>query len=57
LKKLNHPNIIRFENVYKSATHCYLVTEYCPNGDLLEYMTNNGKLCEKEAVSIITEII
>ena len=26
LKKLNHPNIIKCYDVYKSSTHCYIVT-------------------------------
>ena len=33
------------------------MTEYCPEGDLLEFLTKNGKLCEKEAVAITAEII
>lgn len=57
LRRLSHPNILRFENVYRTATHCYLITEYCPHGDLLEYVTKHGKLCEKEAVAIISEVV
>ena len=47
LKELSHPNVIRFENVYKDVQNYYLVTEYCPDGDLMEYLTRHGRLCEK----------
>ena len=29
LKELDHPNVIRFENVYKDKDNYYLVTELC----------------------------
>ena len=57
MKKLSHPNIIKFKDVYRTPTHCFLVTEYCSHGDLLEYLTRQGKLCEKEAILIASDVI
>ena len=57
LKKVEHNNILRFQNVYKNGNQCFIITEYCAEGDLLEYITRNGKLCEKEAIAIIAEVI
>jgi eukaryotic-like serine/threonine-protein kinase len=53
---MHHPNIIRFENVYKSPTNLYIVTEFCEKGDLLTHMTRKGNLSEKEALSIFADV-
>ena len=31
---LDHPNLVKFVDVYYTAHHCYLVTEYCEGGTL-----------------------
>jgi serine/threonine protein kinase len=28
-KKIEHPNILRFEDVYYTPNNCYIITEYC----------------------------
>jgi serine/threonine protein kinase len=53
---MNHPNILKCFDVYKTASQCYIVTELCSNGDLQTYMTRRGTLQEKEAIEIITQI-
>jgi len=35
---LDHPNIIKCYDIYKSKTHCYIITEYCPGGCLMNYL-------------------
>ncbi len=40
---LDHPNIIKCYDIYKSKTHCYIVTEYCPGGCLMTYLNKNNK--------------
>ena len=54
LKSLSHPNVIKCYDIYKTATHCYIITEYCSNGDLLNYLTRRGKLEESVSLSIMT---
>ena len=44
LKTLDHPNVIHCYDMYRVATKCYIVTEYCPYGDLLAHITKRGRL-------------
>lgn len=44
LRALNHPNIIKCLDVYKTNNYYYIITEYCSNGDLLTFIGKNGKL-------------
>jgi serine/threonine protein kinase len=44
LKTLDHPNVIKCYDIYKTQSHCYIITELCSNGDLLNYLTRRGKL-------------
>lgn len=57
LKSLDHPNVIKCFDIYKTASNCYIITELCSNGDLLNYLTRRGKLEETVAIQIMTEII
>ncbi len=41
---LHHPNLVKLIGVVsKSATEIYLVTEYMPNGSLLDYLMSRGR--------------
>ncbi len=47
LKSLNHPNVLKCFDVYKTASQCFIVTEYCNNGDLLSHLAKKGRFIEK----------
>lgn len=49
--------MVKCFDVYKTQTHCYIITELCQGGDLLNYLTRRGKLEESVAVSIMQEIV
>ena len=36
LKNLNHPNIMKLYEFYEDNANCYLVSEFCDQGDLLQ---------------------
>ena len=36
LKNLNHPNIMKLYEFFEDNVNCYLVSEYCDQGDLLQ---------------------
>lgn len=57
MKTLDHPNVVKCFDVYKTQTNCYIITELCQGGDLLNYLTRRGKLEESVAVSIMQEIV
>jgi calcium-dependent protein kinase len=38
LQKLDHPNIIKFYEVYQDERFLYICMEYCEGGELLEFL-------------------
>lgn len=57
LKKLDHPNIVKIYEFYNSKDNFYLVTEYCKEGELFDYITKFGPFKEKQASYIMYQII
>ena len=54
LQTLNHPNIVKFEDIKKTKKHYYLVMEFCNGGELSkalrEYQIKYGKPFSEELV-------
>ena len=54
LKELNHPNIVKFEEIKKTKNHYYIIMEYCNGGELYKalekYMNKNKKPFNQEIV-------
>jgi len=46
MKKIQHKNIVELLDVYQSANNIYIVTEFCEDGDLKDYLKKKGKLSE-----------
>lgn len=42
----NHENIVSFLGDFHSASHIYLMFEYCPRGDLFDLLSSEGRLDE-----------
>jgi NUAK family SNF1-like kinase len=57
LTKVRHPHILRLLEVFESAKHLNLVYEYCPGGNLLNFMRKKGVLNESEAMKLFYQII
>lgn len=43
LQKLDHKHIIKYFEGFQDQKYIYIVTEYCPNGDLFDYIKNEVK--------------
>ena len=43
LQYLNHPNIVKFEEVKKTKKHYYIVMEFCNGGELSKALENYKK--------------
>jgi serine/threonine protein kinase len=57
LRRLNHPNIIRFYELYENEVYVHLVLEYLKSGDLLSHLQNKGVYSEKDASHVIRRIL
>lgn len=49
LKIVSHPNIVTIYDILELNDVIYIFMDYCRNGDLLEYIRNNGPLAEDKA--------
>ncbi|KAK8861080.1 hypothetical protein M9Y10_012775 [Tritrichomonas musculus] len=49
LKQMEHPFIAEFFQVIENDEYYFLVMEYVQNGNLLDYVNNNGRLSEDQA--------
>ncbi|KAI8906443.1 kinase-like domain-containing protein [Gorgonomyces haynaldii] len=47
-RQLRHPNVAHLYDVLCTETKIYMVTEYCPGGEVFEYISKNGKMGESE---------
>ena len=56
LTKINHPNIIRFVEMLRTANNYYLVYEYCNGGTLADYIKIKKKLPEDDAIKIFAQL-
>lgn len=58
LKKLGkHENVVRLYQVMKTKRYFMLVTEYCANGELYDYLVKNGKLSEANSCNYFLQIL
>ena len=44
LGHLTHPNIIHIYQIFETESNLFLILEYCPNGDYMQLVLNNGPL-------------
>lgn len=57
LCKVDHPNCIKLYAVYITPRKVYIVTELVTGGELLDRVTEKGNYTEKDAASIIRQIL
>ena len=53
LVTVNHPNIIKFYEVYEDAQYIHLVMELCTGGELFDQLASKGRYTEAEAAKIM----
>ena len=56
LRKIDHPNVLKIYEYYIDEENYYLITEYCPNGDLYNVMKNEF-LSEIQIACIMYQIL
>ena len=61
LQHLDHPNILRFQEVFQDAKRFFIVTELCHGGDLLtqidDLIDSGSFMSEEDAGHIITQVL
>lgn len=56
MKRLNHPNIIKFVSVYEDPDHLMLVMEYCPGSELFDVILARKYFQEEDAKPIFAQV-
>ncbi|KAL9241366.1 hypothetical protein vseg_015486 [Gypsophila vaccaria] len=56
-RSLNHPNIIKFKEVFLTPTHLAIVMEYAAGGELFERICTAGRFSEDEARYYFRQLI
>lgn len=54
---LQHPNIVQLFHVISWADSLYLVMEFVPGGDLLDYLGAHGRLSEDTARGVFRQLV
>lgn len=56
MKRLRHPNIIQFVDVFESSDQLMMVMEYCPGEELFDVILAKNFLSERDAKPIFAQI-
>eukprot|EP01091_Cochliopodium_minus_P019875 TRINITY_DN8497_c0_g1_i1.p1 TRINITY_DN8497_c0_g1~~TRINITY_DN8497_c0_g1_i1.p1 ORF type:complete len:316 (-),score=79.65 TRINITY_DN8497_c0_g1_i1:59-1006(-) len=57
LKKVNHPNIIKLEEMFETQDNLYLVMELITGGELFDRIVEKGCYSETEAATVVHKIL
>lgn len=57
LAKLSHGNIMQIFEFYEDETNFYIISEFCPGGELFDWLSAKGIFTEREACFIIKQIL
>ena len=57
LKTLDHPNILKILEFHISRNKIYIITDYCPEGELYDEIVKKKIFTEKEASFLIYQIL
>ncbi|CAD8127298.1 unnamed protein product [Paramecium sonneborni] len=56
LRKMDHPNIVRFYEMYEDDMFIYFVMEHCKGGNLLERVLSKGSFDETKASIVMRKL-
>lgn len=54
---MKHDNVLKCFEVVREPSHCYIVTEFCDQGDLSGFLKKKGRLNEQEALKLTKDIV
>mmetsp|Transcript_16782 Transcript_16782/g.23505 ORF Transcript_16782/g.23505 Transcript_16782/m.23505 type:complete len:460 (-) Transcript_16782:307-1686(-) len=57
LRVINHKHVIQLKDAYESSKYLFLILEYCPGGDLFDYVINKDGLERKECLSLFSQVV
>ena len=56
-QQMHHSGIVGLIDILKDELNYYVIMEFCPNGELFQYIVDRGKLSEEDAKPKIMQIL
>ena len=56
-QQLHHPGIVQIFDLLKDENNYYIVMEFCPNGELFQFIVDRQRLSEPDAQPIFRQIL
>lgn len=56
-RQLRHPNIVALYEVLSTESAIFIVSEYCPNGELFDLLTETGRFTEQQAQRYFRQLV
>jgi serine/threonine-protein kinase ULK/ATG1 len=56
IKSLNHVNLLKCYDTFTTLNNCYIITEYCNEGDLSSKLKCRGKYTEEEFKQVFKQL-
>ena len=56
-QQLHHPGIVHLFDMLKDENNYYIIMEFCPNGELFQYIVDRNHLSEEEAKPFVRQIL
>lgn len=57
LQSMHNPNILEVQDIVYEENYIFLILEYCPNGELFDYIIEKGRLLEDEAHVFFSQLV
>ena len=57
LREVDHPNVIRFVDIFETDAHLHLVMELVEGGELFDRLSNEGAFAEPDARAIMHQLL
>ncbi|CAL8122006.1 unnamed protein product [Orchesella dallaii] len=57
MSRVTHPYVIRVHSILQRKNKYFLFMQYCENGDLLDFIRNNGAVDEKQSRQWYSQLI
>lgn len=56
-QQMRHPGVVALIDLFKDDFNYYIIMEFCPNGELFEYIVQHGKLSERECKPLFIQLV
>ncbi|KAH0785388.1 CAMK family protein kinase [Histomonas meleagridis] len=56
-QQMHHPGIVQLYELLQDQNNFYLIMEFCPNGELFQYIVDHNHLKEEEAKPFVRQIL